>query len=394
MPERIRVLRIITRLNIGGPALHATLLTEELDRARYDSTLVAGVEDGAEGNYLALHGRSLDGLIVLDELGRAIHARRDVAMLGKLVRLMRQLKPDIVHTHEAKAGALGRIAALVTGVPVLVHTYHGHVFHGYFSPLRTRAFLAIERWLARRTTRLIAVSESVKADLLRFGIGAPDQLIVVPLGLPLDRFVGSAARKGEFRVELGLEPDTPLVGIVARLAPIKAHNLFLEAASMVAQARPRSRFVVVGDGECRSVLEIVARRLGLAEGVQFLGWRRDLERIYADLDLVVLSSRNEGSPVSVIEAMAAARPVVATRVGGVPDLVENGVSGLLVEPGDAAGLAQAMLTVLADPDQAHRMGRAGQKRVYPAFSAARLVGDLDGLYGRLLLETGTARRPR
>jgi glycosyltransferase involved in cell wall biosynthesis len=392
VPDLIRVVRVITRLNVGGPALHATVLTEELDRARYDSTLVTGVEDATEGNYLTLHGRSPERLIVLKDLGRAIHGRDDGVALWQLVRLMRRLKPHIVHTHEAKAGALGRVAALLTRVPVIVHTYHGHVFHGYFSPLRTRAFLAIERWLAPRTTRLIAVSDSVKAEILRFGIGTPERVAVVPLGLELDRFVGCAVREGELRAQLGLDPDTPLIGIVARLAPIKAHDVFLAAASVVAQEMPQSRFVVVGDGECRSTLENLTRRLGLVEHVTFLGWRPDLERIYADLDLVVLTSRNEGSPVSVIEAMAAAKPVVATRVGGVPDLVENGVSGLLVEPGDAAALAHSMLALLADPDRAHRMGRAGQKRVYPAFSAARLVADIDALYGRLLREMG--REPR
>jgi glycosyltransferase involved in cell wall biosynthesis len=393
--ERVRVLRLIARLNVGGPAIHATLLTERLDPARYESLLVTGTEDPREGNYLALHGKVVARLEVLPALGREISGPRDLLALGQLVRLMRRVRPHVVHTHTAKAGTLGRLAALATGVPVVVHTYHGHVFRGYFSPAKTRLFLSIERWLAPRTSRLLTVSETVRAELLALGIGRPERTGVIPLGLDLDRFLGAEALRGQLRAELGLGAATPLVGIVARLGPIKAHEVFLDAAAALARRLPDSCFVVVGDGERREELEARAGRLGLGDRVRFLGWRRDLDRIYADVDVVALTSRNEGSPVSLIEAMAAARPVVATRVGGVPDLVEEGVTGCLV-PADAPGaLAESLGGLLADPERRRALGEAGKKRVYPAFSAERLVADVDRLYATLLQErdAGPGGRP-
>ncbi len=383
---RVRVLRIVARLNVGGPALHATLLTECLNPARYESYLVAGLEESHEGNYLVLQGKSLDQLVILPALGREIRGWHDFVAFAALNRLIRRIRPQIVHTHTAKAGALGRLAAWLAGVPVIVHTYHGHVFHGYFPPAKTRLFLAIERWLAKRTDRLLTVSETVRSELLSLGIGTAERLVVVPLGLDLELYVGAGALRGQLRAELDVGEDTLLVGIVARLVPIKAHEVFLEAAAEVGRRLPQSRFLVVGDGARRPELETLAGRLGLQDRVRFLGWRRDLDRIYADLDIVALTSRNEGSPISLIEAMAAGRPVVATRVGGVPDLVEDGVTGCLVPPGDANALAEAMVGLLTDPDRRQAMGQAGRKRVIPAFSAERLLDDIDHLYRGLLRE--------
>ncbi len=386
--DRVRVLRVIARLNIGGPALHATLLTERLDPCRYDSVLLTGSEERAEGNYLELVGKSVQQMVVVPSLGREIRPWRDVITFVRILRLIRRMRPEIVHTHTAKAGVLGRLAARLAGVPVIVHTYHGHVLQGYFPPAKNRLFVRIERALARWTDRLLAVSEAVRRDLLDLGIGTPDQLTVVPLGLDLDRFMACETLRGQLRAELGIG-DAPTVGIVARLVPIKAHEVFFHAAALVARAVPASRFVVVGDGERRSELEDLVVSLGLANRVRFLGWRRDLDRIYSDLDVVALSSKNEGSPVSLIEAMAAACAVVATRVGGVPDLIEDGVNGYLVPSGDPSAMATAVSSLLTDPERRAEMGRAGRKRVGQAFSVERLVRDVDALYGELL-----ARRAR
>lgn len=386
---RVRVLRVIARLNIGGPAIHATLLTERLGRAGYDPWLVTGCEEAGEGNYLALYGKEIDRLIVVPSLGRRIRAGQDLTALVRLVGIMRGFRPDIVHTHTAKAGTLGRLAAVLCRVPAIVHTYHGHVHHGYFRPGETRVFVAIERWLARRTHRLLAVSQRVRQELLDLGIGRPERFDVLPLGLDLERFLDAAAWRGQLRAELGLGDDAFLVGIVARLAPIKAHEIFLRAAARIGVRVPGAHFVVVGDGERRRPLEALAGSLALGERVRFLGWRRDLDRVYADLDVVVLTSRNEGSPVSLIEALAASRPVVATRVGGVPDLVDDGVTGLLAAVDDVDAVADAVVGLAASPERARAMGSAGRQRVYPAFGAERLVADVDALYRTL---AGSAHR--
>ncbi len=385
---RVRVLRVIARLNIGGPAVQATLLTERLDPSRYDSLLVTGREEASEGNYLSLHGKTLEDTVILPALGREIQPARDLVVLGQLVALIRKLRPDVVHTHTAKAGTLGRLAAFLCRVPVVVHTYHGHVFHGYFGPAKTRLYVAIERWLGRHTHRLLAVSERVRQDLLELGIGRPDRFEVLPLGLDLDGFLTVDAQRGGLRRELGFTEREALVGIVARLVPIKAHEVFLRSAIEVARRVPDSRFIVIGDGARRAELEELASSLGLGERIRFIGWRGDLDRVYADLDLVVLTSRNEGSPVSLIEAMAAARPVVATRVGGVGDLVEDGVTGLLVPEGDHVAMAEAIAELLGDEDRRRHLGEAGRERVYPAFSARRLLADVDRLYGELLRQSG------
>jgi glycosyltransferase involved in cell wall biosynthesis len=384
MQPRVRVVHVIARLNVGGPASHTVLLTDRLDPRRYESYLITGAVDQSEGDYLKLQKRAVEGLIMIPALGREIRAGADLAALFQLYRLLRRLRPEIVHTHTAKAGALARVAALMAHVPIIVHTYHGHVFHSYFTKRRTQVFLAIERWLAPKTSRLIAVSNKVRAELLALGIGTADKLVAVPLGLDLDDFVRSETKRGQLRAELGLADDMPLVGIVARLVPVKAHEVFLEAAAIVARLTPAARFLIVGDGERRTELETVAKQLGIEDRVTFLGWRVDLDRVYADLDIVVLCSRNEGSPVCLIEAMAAGRAVVATSVGGVPELVEDGATGVLVAEGDAAGLAAGISTLICNPWRRGVFGIAGRKRVSPAFSSNRLVKDVDRLYTELL----------
>jgi glycosyltransferase involved in cell wall biosynthesis len=385
---RIRVLRIIARLNVGGPAIHATLLTERLDPGRYDSTLVAGAEDAAEGSYLDLHGRTVPQLVRVPELGREIRGAQDLRALHRLTALVRRIRPHIVHTHTAKAGTLGRLAAVLGRAPVVVHTYHGHVLQGYFSPAKTSLFVGIERVLARATDELVTVSPRVRADLLALGIGRPDRFSVVPLGLDLERFENVERHRGGLRRELGLDSARPLIGIVARLVPIKAHEVFLAAARTLASRREDARFLIVGDGERRAELERLAAELGLGSTVTFLGWRGDLDRIYADLDLVVLTSRNEGSPVALIEAMAAGCTVVSTRVGGVPDVIEDGTTGRLVPPDDPTAIAHAMGDLLADAGLRRRLSAAARPWALSHYGSARLVRDVDQLYTRLLAGRG------
>jgi glycosyltransferase involved in cell wall biosynthesis len=322
--------------------------------------------------------------VMLPELGREISPADDIAALAKMVRLIRQQRPDVVHTHMAKAGTVGRLAAHICGVPLIVHTYHGHVFHSYFSPTKTRVFLTIERALGLATDRIIVLGDGQRDEIAAFGVAPRYKLEPIRLGLELGPFLHAESMRGAFRRELGLDSSTPLIGIVARLVPVKAHEVFFEAAREVLNAEPDAKFIVVGDGERRQELEEMVRRLGIAASVLFLGWRRDMLNLYADLDVVALTSLNEGSPVALIEAMASGRPVVSTAVGGVPEVVVHGVTGLTVPPSDPHAMAQGILCLLRDHALADRLAEAGRRHVYPRYDSSRLVDDVRNLYLREL----------
>lgn len=388
MPEQLGIFRAITRLNIGGPAIHAILLTRGLQNERFRSVLVSGQEAPGEGNLLDLAARCGVRPVLVEELGREVSPTNDLVAVRRLYQLMRRERPQIVHTHLAKAGTTARLAARLARVPIVLHTYHGHVFHSYFSPRRTAVFLAIERALARLTDRIIAVGDQQRAELVSYRLAPARKIVSIPLGLDIEPLLQAERERGRLRAELGLNGADKLVGIVARLVPIKAHEVFLEAAVEVHRRLPNARFVIVGDGERRAELEARAARLGLRDRALFLGWRRDMRAVYADLDVVVLSSLNEGSPVALIEAMAAARPVVSTDVGGVGEVVANGQSGILVPSRDADALAEAVTNLLNDPAAAEQLGRAARAAVYPKYASTRLVADLERLYLELAREKG------
>lgn len=389
--ERIRVLRVIARLNVGGPAIHVSLLNAGLDPDRFECRLVSGSENPREGSMLDYaRARGVEPIVVPQMMGQAALGPRDLAALRALLRIVRGFRPHIVHTHTAKAGFLGRLAARLAGVPVVVHTYHGHVLSGYYGPAMNVALRRMEQALGWMSDCLVAVSDRVRDDLVRYGVARRDRIRVIPLGLDLDPFLAAEMHRGEFRREIGLDASHHLIGIVGRIFPIKNHRLFLDAAARVAVGDAAARFVIVGDGQLRAEMEAHARALGLAPRVFFTGWRQDLARIYADLDLLVVSSNNEGTPVSAIEAMAAARPVVATRVGGLVDLIDDGATGRLVPPGDVAALASAIAGLAADPDARARMGDAARRLALERYRAARLIGDVQRLYEELLAAKGIA----
>lgn len=383
----IRVMRIIARLNTGGPAIHVSLLSRGLDAdGCFKTRLVAGLIGEAEGDMSYLARESGLDLITLPALGREISPFADFMTTLALFRLMRRWRPHIVHTHTAKAGFVGRLAAWLAGVPVIVHTFHGHVFHSYFGPLTTQLFLILERLAALISTAILTVSDGLRDELLGYHIAPPHKIRVVPLGLDLAPFTHAETLRGRFRRELGISTDAPLVGIIGRLVPVKHHDLFLAAARLVLDTVPDACFVVVGDGQRRAELVSLVGEMGLAGRVIFTGWRRDLPRIYADLGALVISSKNEGTPVSLIEAMAAGVPVVSTAVGGVPDLLKRGDLGLLVPPGDPSALAAGIVAALARPS-ADRIGRA-REQVLRYHSADRLTADIRALYLELLAGKG------
>lgn len=387
----VRLVRIISRLSIGGPAQHVLWLTETLQAHGYDTTLLTGALDAGEGSMTELANRLDVNPIEISQMKRSLHPIRDLRSLLKVMRLIRKARPTVVHTHTAKAGALGRLAAWFLRVPVRVHTYHGHVFHGYFSKSKTRFFLAVERFLAKRTHRLIAVSEEVRQDIIRLGVCDADQIEFISLGLELARFADLTPFRGRFRDELGLADDQRLVGTVARFAPIKGLFVLIDAIKLVCETNERDHFVLVGDGELTEQLKEYVERLGLTDRISFPGFRRDTEVVFADLDLFVLSSFNEGQPVAILEALSAGVPVVATDVGGVPTLLKGVDSGRLVAPNDSVAFAKAIHSALAETDAAKKAAETHREATQDYYSVQRLSRDLDGLYRSLMPSSRTTK---
>ncbi len=384
-----RIARVITRLNIGGPARHVTILTAR-SGPEFDGVLLVGEPEAREGSLLDDAVAAGTNLVHVPHLRRPLSPLADLRAFVWLLRYFRRERPAIVATHTAKAGSLGRLAAAMAGVPIIVHTFHGHVLDGYFGRIRTSVFIGIERFLGLLTTRFIAISPEIESDLERLGIGR-GKTVVVRLGLELDHL--TVEKPGRLRAELGVPGGAPLVGIVGRLVPIKAHDLFLEAASIVAKAYPDAHFAIVGDGELWEELHAAVAGLDLADRVHFTGWRSDLAEVYSDLDIVVCCSRNEGTPVSLIEACAAGRCVIGTRVGGIADIIAPGVNGLLVPSGDAGALAIAIEDLIADPARRKKMGTTGRQMVLERHGSGRMVRELKEVY-RGLLEEAPAKKPK
>jgi glycosyltransferase involved in cell wall biosynthesis len=330
---------------------------------------------------------------LIPSLGRELRPLRDLSTAWKLYRLMRRERPDVVHTHKAKAGAIGRVCAIAAGVPVRVHTFHGHVFSGYFGKWKTRAFVAIEQLLARTTTKLVALSDGLVDELsARYHIAPADKFTVVPLGFDLAPFADVARHRGELRARLGVGADVKLVGIVGRMVPVKDHATFVAAAAALAQRRSDVQFVFVGGGELLADVTAAIATHGLTARAHLLGWTQGLERIYADLDALALSSVNEGTPVALIEAMASGVPVASTAVGGVPDLLAHGARGELAPARDPAALADAIDRALSDASKTRATRIRGQ--VLDEFSVERLCADLGRLYEALSSASRSAATTR
>jgi glycosyltransferase involved in cell wall biosynthesis len=392
----IRVLRVIARLNVGGPALHVSYLSRELDRMGYETTLVAGRIGGNEGSmeYVA-DELGVDPLYV-PELQREISPLADVVAARRLLRIIRDLRPEILHTHTAKAGAVGRMAALLAGPArpkVVVHTFHGHVLRGYFGPAKTEAFRQLERGLARVSDALIAVSPEVRDDLVGLGVAEPGKIAVVRLGLDFAaRLAAPLDARQRFRAELGLSDDATVVAWLGRMTEIKRADDLLRAFAALRARAPQVELLMVGDGPLRGDLEALARELGIADHTHFTGFRSDVGTVYAAADAVALTSANEGTPVSVIEAQAAGLPVVSTDVGGVRDVVVDGESGFVVARGDIAAVSDRLERLADDAGERARMGAAGRDRATARYGVPRLVAEIDSLYRELLRQADPVTR--
>ncbi len=405
-----RILRIINRFNLGGPTHNAAYLTRYLP-GEFETLLVGGSQEATEtGSQHILDAMGVKPLI-LPELQREVAPWRDRGAYRRIKELIREFKPDIVHTHAAKAGAVGRMAAADMGVKTIVHTFHGHVFHSYFGPLRTALYKNIERFLARRSSRIVAISDLQRNELVdEHRICDKEKVSVIPLGFDLSRFQEDQVQKRAlFRRVYGVADDEIAIGIVGRLVPIKNHDLFLNVIAEVGRRTGRRiRAFIVGDGEERERLQQRVTDMGLsrAEGpyfnghgfghgvngkamvpnanVTFTSWIKEVDIVNAGLDIVMLTSLNEGTPVSLIEAQAANKPVVSTRVGGIENVVVPGHTAFLSESGDAAGLLDQLVQLVENAELRAHMGKGGWEHVRDRFHYTRLVRDTADMYRSLL----------
>jgi len=362
------------------------LLTSGLNEGVFESKLLAGIPDDHEGNMSFLVEKQEIPSVQIGGLRNGSGPIGDLKTFGRLYQVIKREKPDLVHLHLLKARFFGGIAAKLAKVPMIVETFHGNLFSGYHGKLKAAAILAAERFLGWLIMdRVIAISETQKEEIIRYRVCPQEKIEVIPLGLNLNRFSQCSELKGEFRKEIGISKETVLIGTVGRLVPIKGLPYLLVAISRVAKSSDYDFcLLVVGDGELRRDLESQASSLGIERRVRFLGWRFDLERIYADLDIVVLSSLNEGTPVSLIEAMAAGKAVLATKVGGVPDLIEDGKTGVLVPSKDPEALTEAILRLLKNDALRRRLGEQAKASVYPKYDVSRLVEDMKNFYLKIV----------
>jgi glycosyltransferase involved in cell wall biosynthesis len=407
----MKVVRIIARLNVGGPARHVVWLSRALDEGGAQTALLAGTVPEGEQDMSYFAEENGIAPIFIPEMSREL-SPKDAVSLWKVYREIKRQKPDVIHTHTAKAGTIGRVAGFMyrwltpktlLGRPravKFVHTYHGHVFHSYYGSAKTKIFLAIEKFLARAATdKIVVISRQQFGEIHeQFGVGRREQFEIVPLGIDLEIFKDAEAKRDVLRREIGAGDDEILVGLVGRLTEIKNISLFLEAARLYtsydkADLPPKPRFVVVGDGHLRESLEREAETLGIKDATVFLGNRNDTDVVFAGLDIVALTSLNEGTPLSLIEAMANGRAVISTEVGGVTDLLGAVIEetdnfkvcerGVAVRSNDAEGFSKGLIYLAKSPQKRGEIGEAGVQFVAARYSKKRLVEDIQKLYERI-----------
>ncbi len=373
---------------MGGAPQNLLAIAGGLDRDRYEVSVVCGTGDPSEGSLMDRAAALGVPVRVLPGLQREIAPAQDLLTFWRLFRTIRRGGYQIVHTHISKAGVLGRLAAAAAGVPVILHTYHGDVFRSYFSPFRSRVLLTFEQAAAAVSDRLIEVSQATQDRHVAYGVARPDRFTVIPNGIDLAPYDRTPPEARAIRAQLGLPPEAPVIGTVAMLVPVKRIDVMIAAMETVVRALPEVLLLIVGDGGLRTALQERATTPSLSGRIRFLGLRDDVPNLLPAFDVFALSSDDEGYPTSLIEAMAAGRPVVATDVGGVSEVARHGESGLLVPRRDPDRLADALLSLLNAPDRARAMGLRGRQTAQERFDVRRMVERVDALYQELLREKG------
>jgi glycosyltransferase involved in cell wall biosynthesis len=401
--RQLKVVRVIDRLIYGGPTRNVVFLTEGLAKRGFDCELIAGVPADGEGDMTFWANENGVRPIKIEQMSREL-GLKDALVIWKLFRLFRKLRPDIIHTHKSKAGATGRVAALFYKwiTPSLfrlqprklriLHTFHGHIFHSYYGKFKTRVFVSLERVLARSTDCIVTVSEQQTEEIRDdFGVGKKTMFRVVPLGMEF----GESLPNPAFRRENGIEKDDFLFAAAGRLCEVKNFSLMIQALAHAVKANPefKAKLALVGDGHLRAELEKCARDLGVERDVIFTGFRSDVDAIYPALDLAALSSLNEGTPLTLIEAMSHGRPVLTTEVGGYADILGNVIQlsngftiwdhGVSVPSGDVEAYARALVFLAREPLLREQMGKRARVYARRQFSRERLISDMADLYCEL-----------
>ena len=378
--KRIRILRIQSRICIGGPAIHTESLSLHLPKDKYETLVVGGA---VENHEKSSHQRLIENDInveIIHTMKRNILFINDFISVFKIYRLIKKFNPDIVETHTAKAGAIGRIAAFIARVPIVIHTFHGHVFHNYFSRVITKIFIIIEKVLSVVTHKIIVLSERQYNDIVHeYKIAPENKVIVIPLGIDLERFL-SIEKSDNIKHELDLNRDDILIASVGRLVSVKNIRMLIDVVKKLHNKDHRYHLCLIGDGEERTELELMSD----SEYIHFLGWRTDLENIYSGVEIVALTSLNEGTPIAIIEAMASGVPVVSTNVGGVGDVVKDNETGMLVESNDVNAMCEKIELLMKEPAIKNKLTKRARQYVNEKFSYQRLVKDMELLYNNLL----------
>jgi glycosyltransferase involved in cell wall biosynthesis len=374
-----KIIRIQSRIVIGGPALHTICLSDKLNPELFETTLVGGAGDEDERSMIMEAQRRNITCIEIPELGRDIHFYDDLISFFKVFQIIRRIKPDIVHTHTAKAGAIGRLAAFFASVPFIYHTFHGHVFTGYFNPVKTKIFILIERLLAKLSTKIIVISHQQKADIVeKFKIAPEDKVSLIPLGFEWDSPSNPKHDRFDLKEKYNIPANKFVIAIVGRLVPIKDHFLFIQITeSLVALNDRKYHFVVIGDGEMREILEQRVQEKKLTDHFTFTGWITDTRALYQGIDLLLLTSKNEGTPVTIIEALAYGVPVVARDVGGVTDIFEFYDRNYLITGDNPQDYVQAVCKIAAGKV---KISEETKRQVKAYYGAQRLVSDMEKLY--------------
>lgn len=390
-----KVLRIINRFNLGGPTFNAAYLSKFLPES-YETMLVGGKKDYTEDNSLHIIDKLALEPIIIPEMKRDVNIVKDFSSLKKISKLISDFNPDIVHTHASKAGALGRLAAKRSGVKGIVHTFHGHVFHSYFGRVKTGIYKSVERYMAQQSDVIIAISEKQKNELVNiYRIAPAEKVRVVNLGFDLDKFQENfSAKRKRFREFYQLDDDTVAIGIVGRLVPIKNHEMFIDSIAFLNEnSSTKFRAFIIGDGEVRPELEEYTAHKGLRyndpeidpeDHITFTSWLKDIDIANAGLDIAALTSKNEGTPVSLIEAQAANRPIVSTNVGGIEDIVKNGETALLSPSGNKDAFNRNLINLLDNSSLREQLGKGGWDFVKQKFHYTRLVEDMVRVYESIL----------